>query len=275
MVVSPCLCYSIPCPFERGGQRLPDPGSEALAQGNSSPQAREGKVAAWPQTGDHRVLSQPKVPIDSVTVEPKQTQLDPQAPSLTPATATIKAQLDLLLLGLESLSGEISEAVLAAAKTLNLEEHLGDRVALWRLRNANPLRRTSGGHKKVEIEEARALAKVIAYLAAQQQARIRSTLEQLEAALKQELSPFRQPLVGDYLGEFISHYRSRMVDGDVRDEDSLAELALRILIELLFYSSPRGAERLWKALLSRPEMDLPAGSNLEEGKVESDALPSS
>ncbi|MFS8885209.1 DUF3038 domain-containing protein [Synechococcus sp. H70.2] len=210
-----------------------------------------------------------------MTVEPKQTQLDPQAPSLTPATATIKAQLDLLLLGLESLSGEISEAVLAAAKTLNLEEHLGDRVALWRLRNANPLRRTSGGHKKVEIEEARALAKVIAYLAAQQQARIRSTLEQLEAALKQELSPFRQPLVGDYLGEFISHYRSRMVDGDVRDEDSLAELALRILIELLFYSSPRGAERLWKALLSRPEMDLPAGSNLEEGKVESDALPSS
>jgi len=210
-----------------------------------------------------------------VTVEPKQTQLDPQAPSLTTATATIKAQLDLLLLGLESLSGEISEAVLAAAKTLNLEEHLGDRVALWRLRNANPLRRTSGGHKKVEIEEARALAKVIAYLAAQQQARIRSTLEQLEAALKQELSPFRQPLVGDYLGEFISHYRSRMVDGDVRDEDSLAELALRILIELLFYSSPRGAERLWKALLSRPEMDLPAGSNLEEGKVESDALPSS
>ncbi|MFS8867270.1 DUF3038 domain-containing protein [Synechococcus sp. H65.1] len=210
-----------------------------------------------------------------MTVEPKQTQLDPQAPSLTPATATIKAQLDLLLLGLESLSGEISEAVLAAAKSLNLEEHLGDRVALWRLRNANPLRRTSGGHKKVEIEEARALAKVIAYLAAQQQARIRSTLEQLEAALKQELSPFRQPLVGDYLGEFISHYRSRMVDGDVRDEDSLAELALRILIELLFYSSPRGAERLWKALLSRPEMDLPAGSNLEEGKVESDALPSS
>lgn len=239
---------------------------------------RRDPVAGLPQTGDHRVLSKQKAPIDSVTVEPKQTQLDPRPAGLTTATGTIKAQLDLLLLGLESLSGEISEAVLAAAKALNLEKQIGDRVALWRLRNANPLRRSSGGRKEVDIEEARALVLVIAHLAAQQQARIRSTLEQLESAVEQELSPFRQPLVGDYLDEFISHYRSRMVDGDVRDENSLAELALRILIELMFYSSPRGAQRLWKALLNRPEMDLPAGSD-EEGEVAhssgSDALPSS
>lgn len=220
---------------------------------------------AW--TGDHRVSSKPKAPIDSVTVEHKHIQLDSRPAGLSTATGTIKAQLDLLLLGLESLSGESSEAVLSAAKALNLEEQIGDRVTLWRLRNANPLRRSSGGRKKVDIEEARALVMVIAYLAAQQQARIRSTLEQLEAAVDQELSPFRQPLVGDYLDEFLSHYRSRMVDGDVRDENSLTELALRILIELMFYSSPKGAQRLWKALLSRPEMDLPAGSDLEEEGV--------
>lgn len=220
---------------------------------------------AW--TGDHRVSSRPKAPIDSVTVEHKHIQLDSRPAGLSTATGTIKAQLDLLLLGLESLSGESSEAVLSAAKALNLEEQIGDRVTLWRLRNANPLRRSSGGRKKVDIEEARALVMVIAYLAAQQQARIRSTLEQLEAAVDQELSPFRQPLVGDYLDEFLSHYRSRMVDGDVRDENSLTELALRILIELMFYSSPKGAQRLWKALLSRPEMDLPAGSDLEEEGV--------
>jgi hypothetical protein len=65
----------------------------------------------------------------------------------------------------------------------------------------------------------------------------------------------------------------------VRDENSLTELALRILIELMFYSSPKGAQRLWKALLSRPEMDLPAGSDLEEEGVAHcsgpDASPSS
>ncbi len=252
--------------------------SKSSARQSVSRKRRREQVAGLAWTRDHRVSLKPKAPIDRVTVEPKQTQLDPQPAGLTTATGTIKAQLDLLLLGLESLSGESSEAVLAAAKALNLEKQIGDRVVLWRLRNASPLRRSSGGRKKVDIEEARALVMVIAHLAAQQQARIRSTLEQLEAAVKQELSPFHQPLVGDYLHEFISHYRSRMVDGDVRDENSLAELALRILIELLFYSSPKGAQRLWKALLSRPEMDLPAGSDLEEEGVApssgSDALPS-
>jgi len=253
--------------------------SKPLARARVRIKRRGDPVAGLARTRDHRVSLKPKAPIDSVTVEPKQTQLDPQPAGPTTATGTIKAQLDLLLLGLESLSGESSEAVLAAAKALNLEEQIGDRVALWRLRNANPLRRSSGGRKKVDIEEARALVMVIAHLAAQQQARIRSTLEQLEAAVEQELSPFRQPLVGDYLDEFLSHYRSRMVDGDVRDENSLTELALHILIELMFYSSPKGAQRLWKALLSRPEMELPASSNLEEEGVApssgSDALPSS
>ncbi|MEN9226914.1 MAG: DUF3038 domain-containing protein [Thermostichus sp. HHBFW_bins_43] len=223
-------------------------------------------------------------PLDSVTVEhkhTKHTQLDGWPEGLSTATGTIKAQLDLLLLGLESLSGESSEAVLAAAQALHLEDRIPDRVALWRLRNANPLRRGSGGRKKVDIEEARALVLVIGHLAAQQQARLRSTLEQLEAAVEQERNPFHQPLVGDYLDEFLSHYRSRMVDGDVRDENSIMELALRILIELMFYSSPKGTQRLWKALLNRPEMDLPAVSELEEEEVaqaansgSSDASPS-
>jgi hypothetical protein len=243
------------------------------------PKAQGGQVAGLAQTRDHRVLSKQKAPIDSVTVEHKHTQLDSRPDGLSTATGTIKAQLDLLLLGLESLSGESSEAVLAAAQALNLEERIGDRVALWRLRNANPLRRSSGGRKKVDIEEARALVMVIGHLAAQQQARIRSTLEQLEAAVEQERNPFHQPMVGDYLDEFLSHYRSRMVDGDVRDENSLTELALRILIELMFYSGPKGTQRLWKALLNRPEMDLPAGSELEEEGVAhnsgTEALPSS
>ncbi|MGQ9838735.1 MAG: DUF3038 domain-containing protein [Cyanobacteriota bacterium] len=227
------------------------------------------------QTGDHKVLLQHNAPIDSVTVEHKHTLLDNRPDGLSTATGTIKAQLDLLLLGLESLSGESSEAVLAAAQALNLQEQIGDRVALWRLRNANPLRRGSGGRKKVDIEQARALVLVIGYLAAKQQAQIRSTLEQLELAVEQERNPFYQPLLGNYLNEFLSHYRSRMVDGDMRDENSITELALRILIELMFYSSPKGSQRLWTALLNRPEMDLPCVGDQEEENVTQPANPSS
>jgi hypothetical protein len=44
----------------------------------------------------------------------------------------IKAQLDLVLLALEALANIGSEAILQAAKELNLADVVADRVALWR-----------------------------------------------------------------------------------------------------------------------------------------------
>ncbi|NJL97391.1 MAG: DUF3038 domain-containing protein [Synechococcaceae cyanobacterium SM2_3_2] len=174
------------------------------------------------------------------------------------ATSTTKVQLDLLLLGLECLSGESSGVVLEAAKDLGVDQWVSDRVNLWRLRNASPLRRSSGGRKKLDIEEAQALVLVISHLAVAQQAKIRSAVEHLQAAVEAERSPFQDPQVADYLDEFHSHYRSQMVDGDDRSSDSITEIGLKILVDLLFYSSSkRGSQRLWQALLQRPEMTLP------------------
>ncbi len=177
-------------------------------------------------------------------------------PIPTSATSTTKVQLDLLLLGLECLSGESSGVVLETAKSLGVEQWVSDRVNLWRLRNASPLRRSSGGRKKIDIEEAQALVLIISHLAAQWQARIRSAVEHLQAAVEGERNPFQEPDVADYLDEFHSHYRSQMVDGDDRPSDSITEIGLKILVDLLFYSSPkRGSQRLWQALLQRPEME--------------------
>lgn len=177
------------------------------------------------------------------------------AGSPSDATATTKAQLDLLLLGLECLSGESSEAVLGAAQTLQLDSWISDRVNLWRLRNANPLRRSTGGRKRIDVDEARALVLIICHLATQHHAQLRITIEHLQQAVVAERSPFQEPKVGDYLDEFHSHYRSRMVDGDQRDDNSITELGLRVLVDLLFYSSKQGPHRLWQALLQRPEME--------------------
>ncbi|NJK64736.1 MAG: DUF3038 domain-containing protein [Synechococcaceae cyanobacterium SM2_3_1] len=180
------------------------------------------------------------------------------------ATGTTKAQLDLLLLGLECLSGESSEAVLTAATELQLGQWVSDRVNLWRLRNANPLRRSSGGRKRVDIDEARALVLIICHLARQHYDQIRATVTHLEAAVSGERSPYREAMVGDYLDEFHAHYRTRMVDGDQRSQDQITEIGLRLLLDLLFYASKRGPQRLWSALLQRPEMNLPESSEAEE-----------
>lgn len=162
----------------------------------------------------------------------------------------IKAQLDLVLLALEALVGIGSEAVLQAAADLNLQEVVGDRVALWRLRQSNPLRRGTGGRKKLDIEEARSLVMISCHLAQQHQAIIREAVILLETIAETQRQPHQVALLGDYLDNFTNTYQDRMTE-DALSVDALTDLALKLLIDLLFYSNTQGPRRLWMALLDR------------------------
>lgn len=161
----------------------------------------------------------------------------------------IKAHLDLILLALEAFAHIGSEAMLQAASDLNLETFLGDRVALWRLRQASPLRKSSGGRKKLDVEEARALVLIICHLARGHQERIRRGVTLLEQLAEQGQEPHRNALLGDYLDDFSNGYQERMADGEAIGSDDLTHLALKLLIDLLFYSAPQGHRSLWLALL--------------------------
>jgi hypothetical protein len=163
----------------------------------------------------------------------------------------IKTQLDLVLLGLEALAGIGSEEMLRAAADLNLESMVSDRVGLWRLRQSNPMRKSSGGRKKLDVEEARSLVFIICYLAKQHQELIRRAVALLEQMAEQNSEPHRVALLGDYLDTFSNTYRERMEEGENVSSDWLTQLALKLLIDLLFYSSPNGHRRLWLALLER------------------------
>lgn len=162
----------------------------------------------------------------------------------------IKAQLDLVLLALEALVGLGSEAMLQAAIDLNLDSVLSDRVTLWRLRQSSPLRKGQGGRKKLDVEEARALVLVSCHLAQQHQALIRQAVALLEQLAEQNREPHRAALLGDYLDAFSNTYEERMEDSTATPQ-TLTDLALKLLIDLLFYSGPGGARRLWLALLDR------------------------
>lgn len=163
----------------------------------------------------------------------------------------IKTQLDLVLLGLEALAGIGSEEMLQAAADLNLESMVSDRVSLWRLRQSNPMRKSSGGRKKLDVEEARSLVFIICYLARQHQELIRRAVALLEQMAEQNSEPHRVALLGDYLDTFSNTYQERMEQGENISPDWLTQLALKLLIDLLFYSSPNGHRRLWLALLER------------------------
>lgn len=162
----------------------------------------------------------------------------------------IKAQLDLVLLALETLAHVSSEAILQAAANLNLTDVVADRVSLWRLRQSSPLRRGQG-RKRLDVEEARALVLIICYLAKEQQELIRRAVTLLEQLTEQNKEPHQAALLGDYLDAFSNTYQERMEDGDTTPPEQLTHLALKLLIDLLFYSAPNGSRRLWLALLDR------------------------
>jgi len=163
----------------------------------------------------------------------------------------IKAQLDLVLLALEALAGIGSEAMLQAANDLNLESLVSDRVAIWRLRQASPLRKGQGGRKKLDVEEARALVLISCHLAKQQAEKIRRAVALLEQMAEQQREPHQTALLGDYLDTFNNTYQERMSDGERVPPVALNNLALKLLIDLLFYSAANGSRRLWLALMDR------------------------
>jgi hypothetical protein len=163
----------------------------------------------------------------------------------------IKAQLDLVILALEALAGIGSEAILRVASELNLDSLVADRVALWRLRQSNPKRKGQGGRKKLDVEEARSLVLISCELAKQHQALIRRAVALLEQMTEQNRPPYTVGLLGDYIDKFSNTYRERMDDGEELSSDDLTQLAMKLLIDLLFYSSPSGHRRLWLALLDR------------------------
>ncbi|MEH2322752.1 MAG: DUF3038 domain-containing protein [Nostoc sp.] len=163
----------------------------------------------------------------------------------------IKTQLDLVLLALETLTGIGSEAMLSAATDLNLESRVPDRVALWRLRQSNPLRKGQGGRKKLDIEEARSLVLIICYLAKQHQELIRRAIGLLEQMAENNREPHQTALLGDYIDAFCNTYQERMEEDEKISTDLLTNLALKLLVDLLFYSATGGHRRLWLALLDR------------------------
>ncbi|GAB4528482.1 MAG: DUF3038 domain-containing protein [Pleurocapsa sp.] len=158
----------------------------------------------------------------------------------------IKSHLDLVLLALEAIASISSEAILQAAQELGLESVVGDRVALWRLRASNPHRKSSGGRKKLDVEEARLLVLIICYLANKHQELIRRAVSLLEQVSEQNKPPHKTALLGDYLDRFIDFYQER-IETKISSE-SLSHLAFKLLIDLLFYSGDRGHRLLWLAI---------------------------
>lgn len=163
-----------------------------------------------------------------------------------------RLQIDLILLAIEALDLRGSEAILAVAKELEIDEIVQNRVVLWRLRSTNPLRRYSQ-RRPLKLEEAKALVLVACHLARRMTVLIRQLLMDYQQ-LRDKQVPLEHHLrLSDYLERFRAHFRSRMNPRRAgvmvyNTDEKLNQLALDLLAKLLFCTGTAGMQRFWISL---------------------------
>lgn len=158
--------------------------------------------------------------------------------------------LDNMMTAFEALHLEAVEVLLTAVQELGLEKWVPHRVAFWRLRNTNPLRK-SYQRGFLQWEEAKALVAIVCQVARQLHTVLRFLVttyqQQLEGKLESLGIQQNQGYVDFYIDRFQELYAHRM-----RTKLSPAEgreMALQLLVELFFISGSGGEQRLWHSLM--------------------------
>ena len=120
---------------------------------------------------------------------------------------------------------------------------------------------TTKSHQQLDVKELRVLVLIISRLAQEYQALIRRNISYWEQTIEYRQLPLQSPPLADYISNFIKIYQQRGSKSTDLSIESLSDAALGLTIELLFYSSPAGHKRLWRALLQRSH--LPATSTAQ------------
>lgn len=151
----------------------------------------------------------------------------------------ITVQIQILLLAIEALIGISLETILQVGNLLKLEPNVPDQIKLLeKSSEKNPL----------SLEEMRSLVLIICYIAQQDQILIRRALGLVEQ-MAQQKTDFRQvTLLREYLDTFHQSYQQWMTQHPKPplDRDTLA---IKLLIDLLFYSKPNSHQQLWLTLI--------------------------
>jgi hypothetical protein len=192
-------------------------------------------LPAPPPTAPIILGSLPDPPIQEQTC-PRRTRID----------------IDLMLLAIEALDLDGAQEILQTAKELELDGIIKDRVSLWRLRNTNPLRRHNQ-RRPLTLTEAKALVLVGCYMARRLTVLIRQLLLAQDKLSEKKLSVEHHFRLNDYLERFRAHFRSRMnprraAVAENYSDEKLNQLAINLLIELLFCTGTYGTQRFWFSL---------------------------
>jgi hypothetical protein len=163
----------------------------------------------------------------------------------------MKSQLDEIFLALEALAGVDEQAIAIAASQLNMQEIALERMSLWQ--RHQPLTETETPEMedspKLNVEDLRSLVLIISHLAKQHQELIRRAVALLEQLTEEQREIHTASLLADYITTFTKLYSEGMKHEITLSPDALTQRALKKIMDLLFYSTSSGHQRLWFSLL--------------------------
>jgi hypothetical protein len=169
---------------------------------------------------------------------------------LSPAQLTkIATDLDSIAIALAALA-QIGEPELRqTAQNLQLELIVLNWLNSWSSHQQNPSQQPT-------LEQIRSLVLIVSHLAQAHQTLVRRNINYWEQTIESDHLPLQSPSLAEYISNFIQIYRARMGNRSELSIGVLSEAAMALLIELLFYGSPNGHQRLWSSLLQRSQSSI-------------------
>jgi Protein of unknown function (DUF3038) len=158
----------------------------------------------------------------------------------------IITELDLVTIAISALIPVDRVRIEQIAKDLQLESIGLDWLNEWFMSEA-------AKRRQIEPEQLQAIVLIVSQLATDRQKLIRQNISNWQQTVRYNQLPLQSPSLADYLGNFITIYQDRLGKHASQSFELLSEAALNLSIDLLFYSSPNGHQRLWGALLQRSQ----------------------
>lgn len=158
----------------------------------------------------------------------------------------MNTELELVTISLAALTQIDRVEIRQIAEDLHLESIVGDWLDRW------PLDRSSS-IEQLDIEQLRAVVSIVNHVAQKHQALVRQTIYLWQQTIRSAQLPLQSPSLAEYINNFITIYQTRLGRDNSPSVESLSTAALTLSIELLFYGSSNGHQRLWAALLQRSQ----------------------
>ena len=163
----------------------------------------------------------------------------------------MKSQLDEIFLALEALAGVDEQAILTAATQLDMQQTAQERMSLWQRQQPLNQNVEFEDSSRLNVEDLRSLVLIICHLTKQHQELIRRAVALLEQLTEEQREVNTSSLLSDYINTFSKLYSEDMKHQAISSPDALTQKALKKIMDLLFYSTSSGHQRLWFSILDK------------------------